>query len=86
MADGRKNNGGHKTAGRKPKSDEQKLLEKLSPLMPKAYKALEGALENGQSWAVKMAMEYYHGKPKEKVEQTNNGEVKISIVRKTIKK
>ena len=27
--DGRKNNGGHKTAGRKPKSDEVKLIEAL---------------------------------------------------------
>ncbi len=84
--DGRKNNGGHKTAGRKAKSDEQKLIEKLSPIMPKAYKALEDALETGQSWAVKMAMEYYHGKPKEKKEVENSGEINISIVRRTIKK
>ena len=30
MADGRKTNGGHKSAGRKPKAVEQKLIEKLS--------------------------------------------------------
>ena len=87
MEDGRKNNKGVKgRAGRPSKSDEQKLIEKLSPIMPKAYKALEDAIETGQSWAVKMAMEYYHGKPKEKKEVENSGEINISIVRRTIKK
>ena len=41
MADGRRNNGGHSTkghAGRKPKSDEKKLIETLTPLMPIAFK------------------------------------------------
>ena len=70
MADGRKNNGGHKTAGRKPKADEQKLIEKLSPLEPKAFKALDNAIQEEHSWAVKLYFEYMYGKPKEKVEVT----------------
>jgi hypothetical protein len=70
MADGRKNNGGNKNAGRKPKAEEQALIEKLSPLEPKAFKALEDAVIDGQSWAVKMYFEYMYGKPKEKVEIT----------------
>lgn len=70
MPDGRKNNGGHKTAGRKPKADEQKLIERLSPLQDKAYKALENAIQEEQHWAVKMWFEYMYGKPKEKVEVT----------------
>ena len=70
MADGRKSNGGHKTAGRKPKADEQKLIEKLTPLEDTAYKALGDGLKDGQSWAVKLFLEYRYGKPKQSVEQT----------------
>lgn len=73
MADGRKNNGGHSTkgfAGRKPKAEEHKLIEKLTPLMPQAFKALDNAIQDEQSWAVKMYFEYMYGKPKEKVEIT----------------
>lgn len=71
--DKRKNNGGHSTkgkAGRKPKVEEQKLIEKLTPLEPKAFKALHNAIQDEQSWAVKMYFEYMYGKPKEKVEIT----------------
>lgn len=71
--DNRKNNGGHSTkgfAGRKPKSEEQALIEKLSPLEEKAFKALENAIKSEQNWAVKLWFEYMYGKPKEKVEIT----------------
>ena len=71
MVDGRKNNGGNKNAGRKSKSDEQQLIEKLTPLLPKAYKALEDGLKEGQSWATKMFFEYMYGKPNQKIENTN---------------
>ena len=71
--DKRKNNGGHSTkgkAGRKPKADEQKLIERLSPLADKAFTALKNAIEEEQNWAVKLWFEYMYGKPKEKVEIT----------------
>ena len=68
--DGRKNNGGNKNAGRKPKAEEQKLIEKLTPMQDKAYKALEDVVADGSSWAIKMWFEYMYGKPKEKVEVT----------------
>lgn len=71
--DNRKNNGGHSTkgfAGRKPKSEEQALIEKLSPLEEKAFNALENAITEEQNWAVKLWFEYMYGKPKEKVEIT----------------
>ena len=71
MEDGRKNNGGHKNAGRKPKADEQKLIERLTPLQDAGYKALEDGLTDGQSWAVKLFFEYMYGKPKQQIEQTN---------------
>lgn len=71
MADGRKNNGGNKNAGRKPKADEQKLIERLTPLADDAYKALGKALKDEQGWAVKLFMEYMYGKPKQQIEQNN---------------
>ena len=70
--DKRKDNGGARAgAGRKPKADEQQLVERLSPLEDKAYKALGDGLEDGQSWAVKLFLEYRYGKPKQQIENNN---------------
>ena len=72
MSDKRENNGGARNgAGRKPKAQEQKLIEKLTPLEPSALKALGDALKDGQGWAVKLFMEYMNGKPRQSIEQTN---------------
>jgi len=71
MSDKRENNGGARNgAGRKPKAEEQKLIERLTPLMPKAYEALKTALEGDESWAVKLSFEYFYGKPKQTIDQT----------------
>ena len=73
MADGRKNNGGTKgnNGGRPPKADEQKLIERLSPLADSGYKALKKAIEADQGWAVKLFFEYMYGKPKQVIDQNN---------------
>jgi hypothetical protein len=79
--DKRKNNGGHSNGGRKPKAEEQKLVEKLTPLIDKAYKALETGLQDDQSWAVKLFFEYLYGKPRQSVDVTTNGEsIKQQII------
>jgi len=66
MADGRANNGGHKTnGGRKSKSEEVQMIERLTPLEPKAFKALEEGIANGDFKYVQMFYNYYAGKPKE---------------------
>lgn len=84
MADGRKNNGGHSTkgkAGRKPKAEEQALIEKLSPLEDEAYKALKNALKEEQGWAIKLFFEYMYGKPKQSTDITTNGnDINISPI------
>lgn len=72
MADGRKNNGGHKTAGRKSKAEEQSLIERLSPLSDLAFEALREALTNKKDWAVKLTFEYMYGKPKQQIDQNTN--------------
>lgn len=69
--DGRRNNGGHSTkgfAGRKPKADEVKLIERLTPLADKAFAALDKGLEDGNPVFVKLYFEYFYGKPKQTIE------------------
>ena len=67
MAHGGKRSG----AGRKTRADEQELIEKLSPLEKKAYKALDEAITRGKDWAIKMWFEYTYGKPKQTIDQNN---------------
>lgn len=70
--DKRINNGGHHNGGRKPKAEEQKLIETLTPLMPQAFKALTNALNKEEQWAVKLSFEYFYGKPKQTIDQNTN--------------
>jgi hypothetical protein len=75
--DKRINNGGHKTAGRKPKADEIAMIEKLSPMEDKAYEALEKGVEAGDFKFVQLYFNYYAGKPKETRDVTVNAEQPI---------
>jgi hypothetical protein len=64
--DKRKNNGGHSTkgvAGRKSKSEEQNLVQKLTPMEDRALEVFKKALNEEKQWAVKMYFEYMYGKP-----------------------
>mgnify|MGYP000630728236 FL=1 len=72
--DKRKNNGGHKTAGRKSKAEEVQMIERLTPLEPKAFKALEKGVEKGDFKYVQMFYHYYAGKPKETKDITISSE------------
>ena len=78
--DGRKNNGGTKgnKGGRKPKEEEQKLVERLSPLDNLAFKELKKAMEKGHNWAIKIFFDYRYGKPKERIDHTTDGD-KINL-------
>lgn len=71
--DGRKNNRGQlgNKGGRKPKAEEQQLIEKLSPFEETALKKLEDAVKSGESWAIKLYFEYKYGKPRQTIEQSN---------------
>jgi hypothetical protein len=73
--DKRINNGGaRKGAGRKSKSEEQKLIENLTPMNEKALKSLEEGLDKKEQWAVKLFFEYFYGKPQQRVDVTTNDE------------
>jgi len=77
MEDKRKFNGGHTTAGRKSKSEEVKLLEKLGALDPLAFMALEKGLENGDFKFTQLFYNYYAGKPRETKDITVTNEQPI---------
>ncbi len=77
MEDGRKNNGGHPNAGRKSKAEEIKLIEKLGPLEPKAFKALSDGLDKGDFKFVQLYYHYVAGKPRETKDITLNSEQPI---------
>jgi len=72
--DGRKNNGGHSNGGRKPKAEEVKLIERLTPLEPQAYTALKKGIERGEFKFIQMFYHYYAGKPRETKDITLNNE------------
>lgn len=78
--DGRRNNGGHSTkgfAGRKPKSEEVALIEKLTPLEPLAFAALMKGLEQGDFKYVQLFYNYYAGKPRETKDITINEDLPL---------
>lgn len=83
MPDGRKNNGGHKTAGRKSKAEEYKLIEKLDKYIDQqtVFETLGNLIREGNLKAVEIYLNYYFGKPTEKVDHSSNGEtIKNPIV------
>ena len=71
MADGRKNNGGHKTAGRKSKAEEFKLIEQLDKLKNPiwAIKIMFEHIEGGSEKMLEKYLAYRFGMPKQIIEQ-----------------
>ncbi len=74
-----KNNYGGKRegAGRKPKAEEVALIERLSPLEPLAFAALEKGLANGDFKFTQLFYNYYAGKPRETKDITVSNEQPI---------
>ena len=74
--DKRKFNRGHKgVSGRKSKSEEVAMIEKLTPLAPLAYRKLKEGLDEGDFKFVQLFFHYYAGKPKETKDITVSQEV-----------
>ena len=71
MADGRKNNRGHKgKAGRKPKADEIKLIEQMDAIAApaKVWRALFDRCQEGDTQAIKCWLSYRFGMPKQTID------------------
>lgn len=76
--DGRKNNGGHSTkgfAGRKPKAEEDKLIERLDAVIDQdeVIETLKRLIQQGDQRAITLYFNYRYGKPKESVNLTSEG-------------
>lgn len=56
---------GNKNSGRPKKTDELLMIEKLSPLEPKAFEELKKGIEKGEFAFVKLWFQYMYGKPKQ---------------------
>ena len=64
--DKRKFNRGHKgVSGRKSKSDEIKLIERLTPMADEAFKQLQIGVEAGDYKFIQLYLAYFAGRPKE---------------------
>jgi hypothetical protein len=64
-----KRGGQRQGSGRKSKAEELSLIEKLTPLEPKAFAVLAQALDDHKDWAVKLFFQYQFGMPKQVVDQ-----------------
>ena len=76
MADGRKNNGGNKNAGRKPKADEIALIDNMDKVAvpDDIWKLLYDKCKDGDTQAIKAWLQYRYGMPKQVTDITSNGE------------
>jgi hypothetical protein len=75
--DRRRNNKGHKgKAGRKSKSEEMHLIERLDKHIDndEAILLLKKKMDEGDFKALQLYMNYYYGKPKETKDVTINAE------------
>jgi len=75
MADGRKNNGGNKNAGRKPKADEIALIDNMDKVaVPKSiWELLYAKCIDGDTQAIKAWLQYRYGMPKQVMDITSKG-------------
>jgi len=71
--------GARKGAGRKRKDVEQKLVETLTAYDEVAMEALIDAVKDGESWAIKLFMEYRYGKPVARIEGNVDMDVLIDM-------
>jgi len=68
-------------AGRKPKSDELKLIEQLTEFDDIAKKCMVDGIKDGNYQFWNKFMEYRYGKPKERVDVTSGDEqINIPII------
>lgn len=56
-------------AGRKPKEQEQTIIESLKPYDELALMKLTEAIEQGKDWALKLFFNYRFGMPKQMIDQ-----------------
>lgn len=56
---------GNKHSGRKPKTEEMALIEKLTPLEDMVFDELRKGIERGEFQYIRLWFQYRYGKPKQ---------------------
>jgi len=80
--DNRKNNGGAREgAGRKPKAQEQKLIERLDAIIDsdEALSQLGKLVAKGDLRAIQLYLSYRYGKPKESIDLNSSEGLNINF-------
>lgn len=80
--DNRKNNGGAREgAGRKPKAQEQKLIERLDTIIDtdEALTQLGKLVTKGDIRALQLYLSYRYGKPKESIDLNSSEGLNINF-------
>jgi len=76
---GNGNRGGKREgAGRKPKSEEIELIEKLKPYDEIALNKLKELVDSGDLAAIKLFMSYRYGMPRQTVDTNIMGDLSIN--------
>lgn len=77
-----KRGGKREGAGRKPKADEVKLIEKMDAVLApvKVWEALAEKVQEKDSQAIKTWLNYRYGMPKQTVNQSGRIEVKNVVL------
>jgi len=80
--DRRRFNGGNKNAGRKPKEEEIKLIEKLDENIDSSsvFKKLNELIDGGNMRAIEIYLGYRFGRPRERVEMNFEEEEPIIFI------
>ena len=56
---------GNSNSGRRPKSEDQKLVERLSPLEPFVFDVLKKGINKGEFRFIQLWFQYRFGKPRD---------------------
>lgn len=79
------NGGARAGAGRKPKSDEARIQAIAAKAMIKKFgseqRAFEYLLNSKEPSLIKFAFEHAFGKPREKVDMNNGGQITLKVIR-----
>jgi hypothetical protein len=67
-----KRGGARPGAGRKSRAQEWELIDRLAPYADEAHEALFKAIKKEEAWAIKLFLEYFHGKPLQRTENKHD--------------
>lgn len=77
MENGNGHGGKREGAGRKPKTEEIQLIERLKPLDDIAFEKLSELVRGGDMAALKLFMAYRFGQPRQTIDANVTGELNI---------